>query len=135
MTSAAIIKASKAIVLLASDIGAIVNIASASDFGDSIYKSILEINLSIVRVARLAEEISKHPAKSPAKVNDISALADQLAVVVKAFRQFAQLLDRRKALNPLMPDSLMSLASQAVKDANKATALTALALQKALAPH
>jgi methyl-accepting chemotaxis protein len=78
-----VIDASKAIVLLASDMGAISNVASASDFGNRITESAAKINDSICKVARHAEEISQFAMDTPAKSSDISALADKLASVIK----------------------------------------------------
>ncbi|MEN9586690.1 MAG: hypothetical protein RIT15_265 [Pseudomonadota bacterium] len=127
------IDASNAIVKLASDIGAIFNVASASDFGTGIYDSISKINDSICKVAHRAEEISQLAMKTSAKISDISVLADQLAPVVKAIKQLTQTLASRKAINPLIPDVLISLANKAVHDADEASALVAIALQSAIA--
>ncbi len=125
--------ASKAIVKFASDIGAIFNVASASDFGTGIYDSISKINDSICKVATRAEEISQLAMKASAKSSDISVLADQLAPVVKAIKQLTQTLASRKAINPLIPDVLISLANKALHDADEASALVAIALQSAIA--
>ena len=127
------IDASNAIVKLASDIGAIFNVASASDFGTGIYDSISKINDSICKVAHRAEEISQLAMKTSAKISDISVLADQLAPVVKAIKQLTQTLASRKAINPLIPDVFISLANKAVHDADEASALVAIALQSAIA--
>jgi hypothetical protein len=128
-----VIDASKAIVLLASDMGAISNVASASDFGTSITESTAKINDSICKVARHAEDISQFAMDTPAKSSDISALADKLASVIKEIKPLAQMLVSRKALNPLIPDTLISLANKAVNDADEASALTAIALQATIA--
>ena len=125
------IDASKAIATLASDIGAMFNIASTSNFGTSINDSILIINDSICKVANRAKKLSQLALGTSAKASDISALADQLATEVKAIKQLAQTLANRKAINPLIPDTLMSFAEKAVRDADEASALTAIALQAA----
>ena len=120
------IDAAKAIVKLASDIGAIFNVASASDFGTGIYDSISKINDSICKAANRAKELSQLATGASAKSGDISALADQLAAVVKAIKQLTQTLVRRKAINPLISDDLVSMVTKAVSDADSASALTAM---------
>ncbi len=125
------IDASKAIATLASDIGAIFNVASASNFGTSINDSILIINDSICKVANRAKSIAQLALGTSAKASDVSDLADQLALEVKKVKQLAQTLASRKAINPLIPDTLMSFAEKAVRDADEASALTAIALQAA----
>ena len=89
---------------------------------------------SLVKSTKLAMEQSGTAAKKISQVSgDMSTLVDKLIFSVELIVRFDQLVNKQKASNPLIPDTLISFMSKAVTDANNAVALTLAALESCYA--
>lgn len=64
---------------------------------------------------------------------DAKALIDMLIYSAEMINKLSTLIHRKKALNPLISDELVSLVNTAGKDANNAVALTLVALKSTFA--
>ncbi len=64
---------------------------------------------------------------------EMSDLVNKLIFSTELIEKFGQIVNKQKQINPLIPDSLISLISKATTDANKAISLTLVALQSAYA--
>jgi hypothetical protein len=86
------------------------------------------VNLSYNSQITLAES-NAALLKSERLALQIKQVIDQLIYSVEIINKFTSLIISKKALNPLISDDLVSLASVAGKDANTAVALTLVALK------
>ena len=114
-TSNAAVEAESALKTLASDIGAALNVATASLSSTSIYSEIAGINHQIIAIASDAKSGILH--------------LNQTIKICEEIEHFNAELINRKSINPLIPDALMSILNSAVDDAEKALLLVRAALQ------
>lgn len=63
----------------------------------------------------------------------VAELINKLIFSVEIIDKLAQLINKQKSINPLVPDSLIAFLSKATTDANNAVALTLTALQSCYA--
>jgi hypothetical protein len=113
--SNAVVEAKQALITLASDIGAALNIMMADLPTSSIYSELVEINQQINTIAHDAEKGILH-------LNRTIKICEEIA-------HFNAELIRRKSINPLIPDRLISILSSAAAQAEKALPLVRAALQ------
>ena len=113
--SNAVVEAKQALTTLASDIGAALNIMTAASNTSSIYSEIAEINHQINTIANEAKDGILH-------LNRTIKICEEIV-------HFNEELIRRKSMNPLIPDTLISILNAAVAHAEKALLLVRAALQ------
>ena len=113
--SNAVVEAKQALTTLASDIGAALNIMMADLSTSSIYSEIEGINQQINTIANEAKDGILH-------LNRTIKICEEIV-------HFNEELIRRKSMNPLIPDTLISILNAAVAHAEKALLLVRAALQ------
>ena len=64
---------------------------------------------------------------------EMSDLINKLIFSTEIIEKFGMVINKQKQINPLIPDTLIALVSKAISDANKAIALTLVALQSSYA--
>lgn len=64
---------------------------------------------------------------------DMAQLIEKLIFLVELINKFGQLVNKQKASNPLIPDTLVSVMAKAISDANNAIALSLTALESCYA--
>lgn len=97
-------------------------------------KNIFNNIVSLAANAKLAKnQIDKGTKEISAVAESMSDLVNKLIFSTEIIYKFSQIISKRKLSNPLIPDALIGLLSKATTDANKAIALTLVALQSSYA--
>jgi ABC-type phosphate transport system auxiliary subunit len=77
------------------------------------------------------DEISLASAKTNELAPDIKIMVDKLIYSSEIINKLSNIIIRKKALNPLISDDLLTMVSEAGTDANNAVALSLIALKSA----
>lgn len=89
---------------------------------------------ALVAGAKLAHHQTDAATDGACKVSvGMADLIGKLIFSVEIIDKLAQLINKQKSINPLVPDSLIAFLSKATTDANNAVALTLTALQSCYA--
>lgn len=89
---------------------------------------------SLVASTKLANQQTGAATEGICKVSGkMAELINKLIFSVEIIDKLAQLINKQKTINPLVPDSLITFLSKATADANNAVALTLTALQSCYA--
>ncbi|CAM1362544.1 hypothetical protein [Tenacibaculum xiamenense] len=103
---------------------------SNKELGDEVISKVKELDqLSGTAVSEVG--IANEKAKSCA--SQVKVLIDKLIYSAEVINKLANLVIRKKALNPLISDELVEMISKAGTDANNAVALTLKALEAVFA--
>jgi flagellar hook-basal body complex protein FliE len=78
-----------------------------------------------------ATEIAQARIKTDALDKKLKSVIDKLIYTAEMINKLSNVIIRKKALNPLISDELVSMIGNAGKDANNAVALTLIALKSA----
>lgn len=89
---------------------------------------------ALVAGAKLAHQQTNAATFGIVSVSEkMAELINKLVFAVEIIDKLAQLINKQKSINPLVPDSLIAFLSKATTDANNAVALTLTALQSCYA--
>ncbi|SEB37473.1 hypothetical protein SAMN04489761_0257 [Tenacibaculum sp. MAR_2009_124] len=103
---------------------------SNKELGDEVISKVKELDqLSETAVS----EVEIANAKSKSCATQVKNLIDKLIYSSEVINKLANLVIRKKALNPLISDELVEMVSKAGTDANNAVALTLKALEAVFA--
>lgn len=100
----------------------------------NLVKEVMSSVKALVAGAKLAHHQTDAAAEGILKVSArMAELINKLIFSVEIIDKLAQLINKQKSINPLVPDSLITFLSKATSDANNAVALTLTALQSCYA--